>query len=347
MGINFGELKNSINNTIGMTQLKLKNASPEIFLGLGLITMTGAVVSGIIAARNHDDILTDHEDRLAAAKAEVIVTEKEDEETGEIIEVEVVRDKKEISKAVRKCYLETGFAFVKNYAITGALMGVSAGCFCEMHNIQAGRIAGLTGAYTGLQEYIKRYEDNNIKLNGEESHRMCKYGFKEVEVEEEDPDTGEVVKEKKKVVKDANDALELKDTEAPQLFFEFSKETSGLYSGRADLDYMTIDKAMGYCQKEVDGKGWCTLNEALIYLGMQPTKEGMILGWVKHAGPDVDFGIDAPVNNRFLANYNSEKPILFFNTHGVVWNLLNKKEVKKEFVEDRKTQSRDFIGSIN
>ncbi len=342
MGINLGELKNSISNTIGMTQLKLKNASPEIFLGLGLITMTGAVVSGIVAARNHDDILTDHEDRLAAAKAEVIVTEKEDEETGEIVEVEVVRDKKEISKAVRKCYLETGFAFVKNYAITGALMGVSAGCFCEMHNIQAGRIAGLTGAYTGLQEYIKRYEDNNIKLNGEESHRMCKYGFKEVEVEEEDPDTGEVVKEKKKVPKEAGDytSEEIKNVFHDH-FVEFSRQTSYRYTGRADLDRMNIENARDHIRDLVHSRGWAVVNDFLDALGIERTTEGINEGWVRFHGPEPDCNLEDAVNNRFLAGYNEESVLLELNVHGNVQAMLKLDEERKH--AEKKERAKTFI----
>ena len=327
MGINFGEIKNSITNHVGMANLKIRNASPEIFLGLGIVTMVGAVVAGAMAARNHDDIVADHNDRLTAAKAETVI--KVDEESSE--EVEVVREQKEINAAVRKCYVETGFAFVKNYALTGALMGLSTFCFCEMHNIQAGRIAGLTGAYTGLQEYIKRYEDNNIKLNGEESHRMCKYGFKEVEVEEEDPDNGEKYKTTKKVAKDASDlAAEGIDSTFHDQFAEFSRQTTPSYTGRADMDLMHLQNAQNYIIDRMNAFGFATVNDARAELNLPPTEEGINEGWVRGCGPDPDFGFEDPVNNRCLAGYPNEPWLLEFNIHGNLNWLLKKKREKKD-----------------
>ena len=320
------EFGSVVTEKVGMARLKVSKFSPEIFLGLGLATMAGAVISGIMAARNHDDIIASHNERLEEAKAEVVVTENEEGKT-----VETERSEKEIAKNVRKVYFDTGVKFVRNYALTGALMGVSAFFFCEMHNIQNGRIAGISGAYTGLQEYIKRYEENNIKLNGKESHNMCKYGFKEVEVEEEDPDTGEVVKEKKKVPLNAEEFIQQKDwqTKFHDQFAEFSRQTSAKYEGRASFDLMALENAEKHIQNLVASRGWAVVNEARIELGLEPTKEGMVEGWVKHCGPDVSFGYKDSVNNRFLACFDNEPVLLEFNIHGNVYDLLTMKERKE------------------
>lgn len=337
----FDSLKENVSTFVGMTGLKIRAASPEICLGLGLATMAGAVVAGIMAAKNHDMIIADHEDRLAEAKAEVIISE--DPESGE--EVEVTREKKEIDREVRKVYVQTGFKMVKNYALTGALMAVSTAFFCEMHNIMGGRIAGLTGAYTGLQEYIRRYEDNNIKLNGEESHRMCKYGFKEVEIEEEDPDTGEVVKEKKLVPNEAADICEDPDL-AKGLFHDhfaiFSRQTTPTWQSRSNANIRTLENAQNYIQDLVNSRGWAVVNEALVMLGLEPTLEGMNEGWVKGKGPKVDFGIENPVNNRALTGFNNEPVFLEFNVHGNVYTILKKKE-EKDLQEKRVKQENGVL----
>ena len=119
MGFDIKAIGSSIQNAVGMAELNIKRVSPEICLGLGIATMVGAVISGVIAARNHDKIISEHEEALEEAKAETVIEEEEID--GEIVEVEVERDKKEINRAVRKVYVKTLLKFGKNYPITAAL----------------------------------------------------------------------------------------------------------------------------------------------------------------------------------------------------------------------------------
>ena len=343
MGFDIKAIGSSIQNAVGMAELNIKRVSPEICLGLGIATMVGAVISGVIAARNHDKIISEHEEALEEAKAETVIEEEEID--GEIVEVEVERDKKEINRAVRKVYFKTLLKFGKNYAITAALLGIALFSFCEMHHIQAGRILGLEGVVTSCQEYIKRYEDNNRKLNGEESHRMCKYGFKEVEVEEED-ENGEKVKKTKFVCNDAEDiakeyGLE-KEAKVRDCFHEayaiFSKQTSYIYNGRASWDKMSLENAQSTRRDRLKARGWVLLNEALVMLGLEPTLEGMVEGWVKDVDEEPDFGIEDPVNNKFLAGFNDQPVFLSFNVGSNVYNYLKRKEerdlMQKKIVQE-------------
>ena len=50
----------SISTKMGMAGLKLSEKKPEILLVCGIVTMGGAVVTAIVAARKHDEILEQH-----------------------------------------------------------------------------------------------------------------------------------------------------------------------------------------------------------------------------------------------------------------------------------------------
>ena len=136
---------NGLKEKTSMMVLKTKAASPELLLVGGLICMGGAVVTGIMASRKHDQIMDEHMTELEEAKAEIILPEAADSE--DVVEEReaVVVDQKEINRKVRRVYCRTAAKMVKLYAPTVGLMALSAACFIGMHNIQAGRIAGLSG----------------------------------------------------------------------------------------------------------------------------------------------------------------------------------------------------------
>ena len=333
----------------GIGVLKIKEASPEILLGAGVICMGAAIVSAVKAARQHDYILADHEERLEAAKCEYVIPDEYDivaeAESGEFQMsgagggVIARKSEKEVNKAIRKCYGQTAWEFTKLYSSTIALSALSLACFVGMHNIQARRITGLNAAYTGLREYIKRYEERNIELNGQKSHEMCKYGYKEVEVTEEDPDTGEMVTEKKKVpLYEGENGEKWSDetTKAPfhNQCIEFSKDTAkASYTGIANYDLMTLNVAEQDIKDLVRARGWAVKNDLYDILRMERTPEGMIEGWVHGCGPEPDLGIHDPINNRCLAGFNHEDWVLDPNIHGNVYALLREKEEKEAALE--------------
>lgn len=338
MGLNLDAIKDGLGEKFGMMVLKVKEASPEILLVGGIIAMGGAVITGILAARKHDDIIDDHNERLELAKAtHIVVADDEDEINIHEEEIRVIDDK-EIARNVRHEYLVTSWEFFKLYAPTVALMGVSTACFIGMHNIQASRLTGALTTCAGLREAFQAYMDRNIELNGEESHRMCRYGWHEEELE--DPETGEI--KKVKVANDGEDLLKingkrsienadgLADLPFHDQCFEFSKRTSRAFVGNKSCDLSTLNGAQMAVNHHLSTYGWCTVNDVLDCLGMERTIEGMYTGWVDGCGPSIELGHMDPINNRWLAGYHTDGVILDMskNVHGNVFWLLQEKKKK-------------------
>ena len=300
------KIGNSIANSTGPARLKVKAVSPEILLGLGIATMTGAVVSAVVAGRKNDKILDEHFVKLEDAKTTSLVTEDG---------TEVVKTPEQVKREVRHVYLGTAGSFVKNYALTAGFMTASVGCFVGMHNIQAGRIAGLTTAYTGLREYISRYESNNIKLNGQESHELCKYGFKKVQEQDEDGYTVE-----KTVMKKPEDNYR----NHPYMVV-LDSTNSGL-NDNPSTDILMLKNVEDRLRMKVADQGWATVNDVLEMLGAERMTSGMVMGWIK-GGNTPMIGWDASVNNLLLANhYDYGDVVLEFNIDGNVYDLLKKRE---------------------
>lgn len=323
---------NGLKEKTSMMVLKTKAASPEILLFGGLICMGGAVVTGIIASRKHDQIMDEHMAELEEAKADIILPEASDSEDFVEEKEAIVVDQKEINRKVRRVYCRTAARMVKLYAPTVGLMALSAACFIGMHNIQAGRIAGLSGAYASVKEAFDQYQKRNIELNGEDNHKLCKYGWHE---EEETAEDGTVTK--KKVANTPKDLENLaeENREIGKLPFHdqdyiFARNTSSKYHGNPALDRNLFESVENYCNNYLNARGFVTVNDVLDALGMERSVEGTYLGWVKGHGQGIDIGWRDSFNNRFLAGYPDEPVSLYFNIHGNIVDIIMKDEAEKE-----------------
>lgn len=339
---------NKMSCAAGMTGLKIRENKPKLLLIVGLVSMTGAVVSAVRAARKHDSIIDDHLKRLEIAKAPVVVVEAMepnnpdsylDQNESKDVDAgnDVVRERseKEIKHAVFKCYLVTGVKFVGNWSITLGCMALSTLALTKMYSDQSSAIVGLTSAYMGCKEYIDLYEKRNIELNGIENHNMCKYGYEEIEVEEEDPDNGEKYTIKKKVpISNEKIAEMICDDEGSNFFdqciFVMDKHTSFYYSGIANIDMTTLNSAEQHLNDLLATRGWVVINDGLRELGMDLTDSGRDNGWVKGCGEKISLGFNTSMrgmNERFINGFNDEPIIIEFNVHGNV-NYLRKKQIE-------------------
>lgn len=338
-------LKEVVTAKLGMAAGKVKAASPEILLVGGIISMGAAVVTGILAARKHDSIIDEHNERLEIAKVTHIVVSDEDDVNVHEEEIRVLTEK-EVARKVRYEYCRTAAKMVKLYAPTALCMALSTWCFLKMHNIQGSRLTRAYTAYMGLKEASERYENRNIELNGEESHRLCKYGWHEEEIE--DPETGEIKKikvanEAEDLINEAKSKIKESDVDPTHLpwrelpIFVFSKSTSSCYYGNKSMDLSTLNAAQSNLNALLPTREFISVNDVLDALGMQRIPEGQWLGWVDGCGGPIVLGHEDPINNRWLAGYQTNEIVLDLNNsiHGnILWLLAQKKVINKEDLLD-------------
>lgn len=347
MKFDMTKVTTGVKNKAGVFGFKVKAHSAEIMLFMGLGCMVGAVVSSAIAGKKQEDIAEDHLKRVEKAKeTEVEVTTTN--EAGEEVKTTVVKSEKEVKAAVAKEYRATAVKEAKCWGPTVVLTLLGGGLITGAHVKQARTISGLTLANAGLSEAFRRYQENNIALNGEESHQMCKNGFKVVKEQDEDGFTQE-----KKVMKTPDEVL--KDRVSSVCYdhiYEFSHETAPTtyrnnVSSMFNLNF--IDSVERGIQTIVDARGYCSVDEACRALGIERDKEQIIIdlqdGWVR-GGEPVRLGHRDPINNMTMAGKGNEKIILNFNVHGNLSYLLDQqRKAEKKVFEELKVKRDAEVGA--
>lgn len=170
------------NAIVKMANVKfyIKKNSPEILVGAGIATLIGSLVYTVIGTLNTGVDVTN-------AVCEIDEVENDDS----LMEEERRKKKHGI-------YINAGLNIARNYAPAVTLATVSAGCLIGSNAIMRRRAFSLAAAYSALDSTFSDYRTRVIDEYGDEVDKKMRYGLttKEVEVEQIDEETGEVVKTK-------------------------------------------------------------------------------------------------------------------------------------------------------
>lgn len=171
----------------------IKKNSPEILVGAGIATLIGSLVYTVIGTLNTGVEVTN-------AVCELDKVENDDS----LMEEERRKKKHGI-------YIHAGLNIARNYAPAVTLATVSAGCLIGSNAIMRRRAFSLAAAYSALDTTFSDYRTRVIDEYGEDVDKKMRYGLttKEVEVEQVDDETGEVVKTTSTVTEAAESATNI------------------------------------------------------------------------------------------------------------------------------------------
>ena len=304
MGINFKAIKFLGSKTI----LKLKEISPELALGAGILCGIGAIVTACIASRKVDDVVADINYDLDIAEARL-----EDADTK--------AEEKEAKKEIMGVWASSAWKMVKLYGPTLVLAGSSVSLVLTSHGILKNRYLSLATAYKGLDEAYKAYREhvaNDLGYGeGEKAiaaRATCKDG---VNVENDD---GSVEKK--------DHALILDGKKSPYEF-DFNRYTAPqTFSADPTQNEILLRTEQNYANDILQARGYIFLNDVLDRLGLEKTSAGQLVGWYKGAGDNfVDFGY----LNGYIENWNLDSDLckknirLNFNCDGIIYDMLRNK----------------------
>lgn len=171
----------------------IKKNSPEILVGAGIATLIGSLVYTVIGTLNTGVDVTN------------AVCELDEVENDDSLMEEERRKKK------HGIYIHAGLNIARNYAPAVTLATVSAGCLIGSNAIMRRRAFSLAAAYSALDTTFSDYRTRVIDEYGEDVDKKMRYGLttKEVEVEQVDEETGEVVKTKATVTEASESATNI------------------------------------------------------------------------------------------------------------------------------------------
>lgn len=256
--------------------LIVKKYSPELLLGLGIIGVIGGTIVACKATTKAEKLLDDaaamfkdiHDAAEKFTKEEYPVTERQTD--------------------VAIAYVQTGVSFVKLYApaVTLSLLGVA--CILASYGIMKRRNVAIATAYKVLEKGFSQYRKRVVAEYGEDKDFEFRHGVtrKTVSVTVVDGVTGE----KKKVKKEQ---LFVPERDA-SVYARFFDDLNPFWDkDSADMNFMFLSAQRDWAEHMLHKNGHLFLNDVYKQVGIKPTPDGQLMGWVDNANCDkvINMGI--------------------------------------------------------
>lgn len=192
------DLKLKVSQTAGKIGTTLDKRSPEILLGIGVISFVGAVASAIGSTLKVERVINEHVEKLDKIKelVESGTTELQGDD-GEVVNLTPDVIKK--TKAIR--YVRTGWELAKLYAPTIIFTSVGLTCFLSSFGIMKKRNAALAVGLSTVRKAFDEYRSRVVRDLGSEMDEHFLYDTVEEVREKEvvDEETGKKKKVKEKI----------------------------------------------------------------------------------------------------------------------------------------------------
>lgn len=288
---------------------KLKKASPEIALGLGVVGVVVSTVMACKASTKFNDVIEEHNDKMEKIHE---VTETYSDEYSQ-------EDTKKDTVIV---YTQTGIQLVKLYGPSIALGTLSLASIIFGHRILCKRNAAIAAAYTAVSESFRKYRGNVIERFGDKVDKELRYGIKAKAVEE-------ITQNEDGTTDISSQIVEVTD---PNFYSDYARFFDGGCAGWTkdpEMNLMFLKKQQAWANERLQRQGYLLLNDVYDALGIPKSKAGFVVGWVydkKHPIGDnyIDFGIyDINIaKNRDFVNGYERSILLDFNVDGNIVEMM-------------------------
>lgn len=304
---------------------KVKNASPEILIGAGIVSIVAGTVLACKATLKADEVIDAHANKMYSIQK---AKEKYQDSYS---------DKDELKDKVTT-YTQTAVGFSKLYWPSVVLMGGGIVCILSAHGIMRNRNAALAAAYAVVDKAFKSYRGRVVDELGKDKDYHFMYDTEYQTVTEEV--VGEDGK-KKKVKKEIQ--ISNGDHGNPSMYSRYFEKQewdleNGSYTGSSQWSPTPTYNASQLVLKsmvlndQLNSRGYLFLNDVYDELGFPRTKAGQVVGWVKNKGTGdnvvslgdyVDMLADpnVPAADKTEMRVHDQSILLDFNVDGVILDL--------------------------
>lgn len=286
------KLPQGLTKALGKAVMSTKSNSPHILFAAGVVSVVGGAVLACRATLKLDEALDDFKDEVHMAKLHEAKRQELmhfDQPSAELVE----------RRRVAYVYGKHTAKLVVLYAPGVGAIVLGIGLLTGSHVQLSKRNANLAAAYAAVSTAYQNYRERVKTELGEERERDIYYGV----TEQKNPETKEIAK-----VVGAKPAS--------PYFKEFNSQNPN-WVNDIEQNRNFILCQQQYANDRLNARGYLFLNDAYRALGLEPTKAGQQVGWLKNSNGDgyVDFGIFASVNTEY-ANGWDPVFLLDFNVDG-------------------------------
>lgn len=304
------DLMNKMSRSLHKAGFKLKQHSPEILVGIGIVGTVTSVVMACKATLKVNDIIDEAQNDIERIH-DGVEQKKRTADGAEYTQEIANRD-------LTIVYAQTAWKFVKLYGPSAAVGIVSVGCLVGSTIILRKRNIALAATVTALDTSFKEYRGRLIERFGEELDRELRFNIKAKEIEERvvDEDGNETVV--KTVVHEVDpNAVE------HSIYSVFFDDGNIGWSKNPELNKVFLIQQEEAANYRLKKEGFLPLNEVYKMIGAPLTHYGQIAGWVYSDDPDtgdnyVSFGLFNNENEkaRDFINLREKTILLDFNCIG-------------------------------
>lgn len=291
-------LPKAVLETTGRSMLLVQKNSPTILFASGVI---GAVASTVLACKS-----------TLKLEAVLVDAQKTMELIDTVMATEDAYSDKDRAKDKALLRVKTAVTVTKLYAPAIGVGLISVAALTGSHYIMSSRQTALMAAYAALDRGYREFQARVQDELGVDRAEQLRVGS--ISVKEKDED-GKTVKVSKR---DPGNGY------SPYARL-FDQHTSSEWNEVHDYNIMALSAKQSWANNMLSMQGHLFLNDVYKMLGLEPTSEGQLVGWIKGSknGDDfVDFGIFGDRSER-VRNFmlGDEGAIwLDFNVDGVVYN---------------------------
>jgi hypothetical protein len=282
---------------LGHQLLKVQKVSPTALFVGGTV---GVVVTAVLASKatmQMDDVLNKLEHDKDKSKELHAAIPEEYSETDHKKDMVII-------------YSRATVDIAKLYAPAVIVGGLSIAALTGSHIILTRRNAALTAAYAALDKGFREYRKRVVDEYGEDVDRRFRYSTELVPAEEK-------TQHAKQFKMDPNEY---------SIYARFFDQTCPSWDSIPEYNFLFLKCQQNWANDMLRARGHVFLNEVYDRLGIDRTKAGAVVGWVRDSGGDnfVDFGIfdgDNPRARDFV-NGREGSILLDFNVDGVIYDLI-------------------------
>ncbi len=288
-------IKNAVTSRAGRQILTLQKHSPRLMFVAGVVGFGATVYLAARATLKVEDVLEEFEDNKNEAKQ---VAKLDSEEL--------------TPRELTRLHFVSGAKIVALYTPAAVVGTLSVVALTSAHVVLTRRNAGLTAAYVALDRGFREYRKRVVETFGEETDRTLRYNMAAGEVYDDPEDS------------DKARPIQVLSDRKTSIYARFFDEGNKNWHQNWTYNRQFLKCQEQYANDLLRARGHLLLNDVYDMLGMDRTKEGCVVGWIKGNADDyVSFGFfDDMYKGQLFVNGDERSIMLDFNVDGVVYNLI-------------------------